>query len=78
MVGTDWANQFYGDAKHYSPSDLKVVSQEIQQALQSGGAKRGYLAWTKEELLKRAKKLKITGASSLTKAQLIAVLRKKH
>jgi len=75
MGSSDFATQAYGE-KYYAPADLKAVSLEIQQALQKGGSKRGYLGWTKEKLLKRAKTIKLKGVDKLTKAELIAVLRK--
>lgn len=73
MVASDWMAQAHNTTE-YSAADLKRVSQEIAQQLQAGG-KRGHLGSTKKELVAKAKKCGFKSVDSMTKAQIIALLR---
>ena len=46
-----------------------------KQVGRKGGKSPSYADWSKEDLVKRARELGVKGRSSMTKAQLISVLR---
>jgi len=51
-------------------------SSHSQSAKRSSGASSSFEGWSKEDLIKRARQLGISGRSSMNKSQLVSALRK--
>ncbi len=57
----------------YSPSDLKIISQNIAQRLEQQG---GFAVMKKDELMKLAKQQNVKVSSSWTKTKIIDALKR--
>jgi hypothetical protein len=84
---SDWANSFYGQNQVTDYQQLNKYAAEVASGLQpsssdhvqpsqAGGKKRGFAGMTKKALYERACKRDIKGRSGMSKAELIAALRR--
>jgi len=65
-----------GESKNKSARIANAAAASSRSKLaQKGGKSGSYDDWTKQDLIQRAREIGITGRSTMTKAELIKVLR---